>query len=57
MVIALTGVTGNMGHAALIELLKNEKLNDIRVFILKNDPIFKRVSKLLKKNKVCERMQ
>ena len=51
MLICLTGVTGNMGHSALLELLKYEKIDKVRVFILNNDPIFNRVKKTLKKNK------
>ena len=49
MLVCLTGVSGNMGHATLKELVLYEKIDKIRVFILKNDPLFKRVKKDLKK--------
>ena len=45
MIVCLTGVSGNMGHATLKELVLYEKIDKIRVFILKNDPLFKRLKK------------
>ena len=51
MLVCLTGVSGNMGHSALKELISYDKVDHIRVFILNNDPLFKRVKKTLKKNK------
>lgn len=51
MLVCLTGVTGNMGHEALNFLILNNKIDKIRVLVLNNDPIFKRVKKDLKRNK------
>ena len=51
MLVCLTGVSGNMGHAALKELVLYDKIDKLRVFILKNDPLLKRVKKDLKKYK------
>ena len=51
MLVGLTGVSGNMGHAALKELVLYDKIDKLRVFILKNDPLLKRVKKDLKKYK------
>ena len=52
MLVCLTGVSGNMGHSALKELLNYDRVDQIRVFILNNDPLFKRVKKTLKNKKI-----
>ena len=48
MIVALTGSTGNMGRCALEELLKNKKIEKIKLLVLPDD---KRIKSLIKKHK------
>lgn len=48
MIVALTGVTGNMGKQALREVLKIEEVEKVRVLVSPND---RRIKELKKNNK------
>ena len=51
MVVGLTGVSGNMGSEALLHLLKNDKIDKFRLFILNTDKNYKRIRKIIRKNR------
>ena len=48
MIVALTGITGNMGQAVLQQIVKNKQIEKFRFLVLEDD---KRINKLLKKYK------
>ena len=51
MIVGLTGVSGNMGSEALLHLLENKKIDKFRLFILNTDKNYKRVRRIIKKNR------
>ena len=53
MVVAVTGITGNMGQATLEQIVKIKEIDKFKFLVLPDD---KRIKKLLRKYKNCKNM-
>ena len=51
MVVAVTGITGNMGQATLEQIVKIKEIDKFKFLVLPDD---KRIRKLLRKYKNCK---
>ena len=51
MIVALTGITGNMGQATLEELVKIDEIDKLRFLVRPNNKRFEKLVKKFKKYK------